>query len=113
MLRIQESKKSSPNIPCVGKGATILDYQSKYAYEVLDVNSSEDEVILKRYIPTRLDEESPTSLQQTYEFKRLALNHILIKKIDGLWKLENRHNKRWESIKIIFGVREEFYGLVA
>ncbi len=113
MLSIQNSIKSTESKPVIGKGATIYDFRNKFAYEVLDVNSSQDEVILKRYLPTRIDEESPVSENQTYEFRRLALNHIVIRKIEGLWKMENRHTRRWEYIRIAFGVREEFCGLVA
>ncbi len=113
MITAQDSNKTSVTFPVVGKGATIIDYQSKYAYEVLSVNSTEDEVILKRYLPTRIDEESPSSENQTYIFKTLGLNHIIVKKINGTWKMENRYTKRWEYIRIVFGIREEFYGLVA
>ena len=113
MLSIQNPTKSADNSPIIGRGATIIDSRNKFAYEVLDVNSSQDEVILKRYLPTRIDEESPISDKQTYEFRRLALNHIVIKKIAGLWKMENRHTKRWEYVRIVFGIREEFCGMVA
>ncbi len=113
MLEIQNPTKSTDNTPIIGKGATIYDSRNKFAYEVLDVNSKLDEVILKRYLPTRIDEESPISENQTYEFRRLALNHLLIKKINGIWKMENRHTKRWEYVKIVFGVREEYCGMVA
>jgi hypothetical protein len=112
MLSIQNPSKSADNVPIIGKGATIYDFRSKFAYEVLDVSSTLDEVILKRYLPTRIDEESPISENQTYEFHRLALNHIVIKKIDGLWKMENRHTKRWEYVRIVFGIREEFCGVL-
>ncbi len=113
MLEIQNPTKSTDNTPTIGKGATIYDSRNKFAYEVLDVNSKLDEVILKRYLHTRIDEKSPISENQTYEFRRLALNHLLIKKINGIWKMENRHTKRWEYVKIVFGVREEYCGMVA
>ncbi len=113
MYSIQEKAKSTDNYPVVGRGATIIDSRNKFAYEVLHVNSTEEEVILKRYIPTRIDEESPTSLNQIYEFNRLALNHIIVKKMEGIWKMENRHTKRWEYVRIVFGIREEFCGMAA
>ena len=113
MNTIQEVSKNILNIPIIGKGATIYDSQNKFAYEVLEVNPSGDEVILKRYIPTRIDSESPFSSRQSYEFRRLGLSHIRIKRWNGIWKMENRHTKRWESVKIVFGIKEEFCDLVA
>ncbi len=113
MFSVQDSTKFSDNKPVVGKGATIIDSRNKFAYEVLHVNTTEDEVILKRYIPTRIDEESPTSLNQTYEFKKLGYNHVILKKYDGVWKMENRHTKRWEYVRIVFGVKEEFCSIAA
>jgi len=103
-----DSSNITDNFPIVGKGATIIEYQSKYAYEVLNVNSTNDEVILKRYLPTRADEISPLSKDQTYIFNTLGLNHIVVKKMNGIWKMKNSYTKRWEYIKIVFGIREEF-----
>ena len=68
MLEIQNPTESTDNTPIIGKGATIYNSRNQFAYEVLDVNSKLDEVILKRYLPTRIDEESPISENQTYEF---------------------------------------------
>lgn len=99
--------------PIVGRGATIFDWNSKYAYEVLMVDQSGEEAILKRYIPLRIDEESPHSPHQRYEFRKLSPNHVRIKKIEGRWKIANRHTGKWDSIEIVFGLREEFNGLVA
>jgi hypothetical protein len=113
MNTVHESDNTSDNFPIVGKGATIINFQSKYAYEVLDVNSNEDEVIIKRYLPTKVDEDNPSSQDQTYIFKTLGLNHIHVKKINGIWKMENHFTKRWEYIKIVFGIKVEYHGVVA
>lgn len=113
MISYQNLSFINKNIPSIGRGATIYDSKNRYAYEVLSVDNNTDTVILKRYLPTRIDEESPFSEKQTYVFERLAVNHILIKKINGLWKMENRHTKRWDPIKIKFGVKEEFISLIA
>ncbi len=107
MIDSHNRNLTTDNFPIVGKGATIIEYQSKYAYEVLNVNSTNDEVILKRYLPTRADEISPLSKDQTYIFNTLGLNHLVVKKMNGIWKMENSYTKRWEYIKIVFGIKEE------
>jgi hypothetical protein len=37
----------------------------------------------------------------------------VLKKINTTWKLKNRHTGRWEDVFIIFGVKDEFYGIAA
>lgn len=113
MFHSQEKDSVVFQKPEIGKGATIYDSNNKFAYEVLDINEIGDTIVLKRYIPTRVDSGSPFSKNQVYEFKNLAFNHIIIKKMEGVWKIENRYTKRWDYIQIAFGIKEEYNGKVA
>ena len=113
MKQLNSLKSSTDNKPVVGKGATILLWSDRHAYEVLRVSNDATEVIIQRYRTCRVDNEPPFSIEQRYEFKELEHTLVVLKKMNTTWKLKNRHTGRWEDVFIIFGVKDEFYGIAA
>ncbi len=99
--------------PIVGMGATILFWSDRHAYEVLSVSEDGTDVVIQRYRTCRIDNEPPFSIGQRYEFKELEHNLVSVKKIENSWKLMNRHTGRWDDVSIVFGVKDEFYGIAA
>ena len=78
------------SVPIVGKGATILHWTDRSAYEVIEVNEKEKSCVIQRYEPKRLDKYGMSDSQE-YEYKELTEEkHTLYYKWGG-WK--TRHDK--------------------
>ena len=61
------------SMPIVGKGATVLCWTDRHAYEVLEVSEDQTECKIQKYAPKRLD-KSGMSECQDYEYKELIGN---------------------------------------
>jgi len=74
-------------IPVVGKGATILHYSDRSAYEVLEVNEADLSCIIDRYDPERVDKNGMSDCQ-SYKYEKLHGNPqrlVWRKKQGGTW----------------------------
>jgi hypothetical protein len=58
------------SVPVVGKGATILHYSDRHAYEVLEANEKEKTCVIQRYVPERTDNLGMSD-SQSYKYEKL------------------------------------------
>lgn len=58
-------------LPEVGKGATILLWSDRHAYEVISVSEDKKEVVIQRYDPERIDGLGMSDCQ-TYKYEKLT-----------------------------------------
>jgi len=77
------------SVPEVGKGATLLFYSDRHAYEVIEVDEKKKMAIIQRYAPTRLDKLGMSD-SQDYEYKDLTDEKITLYYKWGSWK--QKHN---------------------
>ena len=61
---------NNSSVPEVGKGATILHYSDRDAYEVLEVNEEKKTCVIQKYNAKRIDGNGMSDAQ-TYEYKEL------------------------------------------
>jgi len=62
---------NNSTLPEVGKGATILLYSDRHAYEVLEVGSEGKSCVIQRYEPKRIDNDHAFSESQEYAYETL------------------------------------------
>ncbi len=81
---------NNKSIPEVGKGATILQWSDRHAYEVLSVENDGTRVKLQRYNSKRIDSNGMSDVQE-YEYKELLQNSeiVIVWKFDS-WRQEVR-----------------------
>ena len=57
-------------VPEVGKGATILSWSDRHAYEVMSASEDKTRVLIQRYLPERVDKNGMSDMQE-YEYEKL------------------------------------------
>jgi len=72
------------SVPKVGKGATLLYYSDRHAYEVIEVDENKKKVVLQKYQPTPFFKEMTDS--QSYEYKELTNQKLTLYYKWGSWK---------------------------
>ena len=77
------------SIPEVGKGATLLFYSDRHAYEVIEVDEKKKMAVIQRYNPKRIDSYGMSD-SQDYEYKELTEEKITLYYKWGSWK--QKHN---------------------
>ena len=75
------------SIPEVGKGATILHWTDRSAYEVIEVSEDKKRCVIQRYDPERLDNFGMSD-DQVYKYENLTgETHTLVFR-NGSWRFE-------------------------
>lgn len=74
-------------LPEVGKGATVLHWTDRSAYEVMAVSEDKKRVVVQQYHPKRIDGNGMSDSQE-YEYKELnGFNEVVVWKW-GAWRWE-------------------------
>lgn len=74
-------------LPEVGKGATVLLWTDRHAYEVMEVSDDKKRVVVQQYNAKRIDNLGMSD-QQDYEYKELnGYNEVIVWKW-GAWRWE-------------------------
>ena len=98
--------------PEVGKGATILRWTDRQAYEVVNVSKDGKEVLLQRYSPRRIDDRGMTDAQD-YIYDTLIESYLTLRLRYGKWYVKHDGNNgerpTYDKIHVIFGERVEYY----
>ena len=94
---------NNSTIPVVGKGATLIYWSDRHAYEVMSVSDDLKTVVLQQYIPERVDKLGMSDSQQ-YKYEKLDGNNITIRYQHGAWKITgttivftDEYNKKLED----------------
>ena len=93
-------------LPQVGKGATILMWTDRNAYEVLDVSKDKKTVTIQRY-KRKLDKNAEP-YSDNYIYDELEGKPFKIYFKWGSWKEKDNYGK-YIKINIIFGIKDEYY----
>lgn len=80
---------NNTSLPEVGKGATVLMWTDRHAYEVLNVSEDSKRVVIQQYLPTRSDNNG-MSETQNYEYKELNGQDEVIVWKWGAWRRESK-----------------------
>ena len=78
---------SNNTLPEVGKGATVLLYSDRHAYEVIEVSDDKKRVVIQKYDTKRTDNNGISELQE-YEYKKLYEYTEVIVWRNGAWRRE-------------------------
>jgi hypothetical protein len=62
---------NNSSVPEIGKGATVLHWTDRHAYEVISVSKDRKKCTIQRYAPERTDNNG-MSESQTYDYKKLT-----------------------------------------
>lgn len=74
-------------LPEVGKGATVLHWTDRHAYEVIEVSNNKKRVVVQQYLPKRIDKNGMSESQE-YEYKELSpVKEVIVWKWGG-WRFE-------------------------
>lgn len=74
-------------VPEVGKGATVLLWTDRHAYEVIEVSPDHKRVVVQQYLPKRIDKNGMSDSQE-YEYKELSpVKEVIVWKWGG-WRFE-------------------------
>lgn len=102
---------SKDTTPEVGKGATIMLWTDRHAYEVMKVSEDKTKATIQRYEAERTDDNGMSDSQQ-YKYEKLGRIKKEIAFQWGKW----RHIQRDENgkivrnpINIMFGVKHEYH----
>ena len=98
--------------PEVGKGATILRWTDRQAYEVINVSKDGKEVVLQRYSPRRADDRGMTDAQE-YIYDTLIESYLTLRFRYGRWYAkyggDDGEKPVYDRIHVIFGEKMEYY----
>lgn len=98
--------------PEVGKGATILRWTDRQAYEVVNVSKDGKEVVLQRYSPRRADDRGMTDAQE-YIYDTLIESYLTLRFRYGRWYAkyggDDGEKPVYDRIHVIFGEKMEYY----
>jgi hypothetical protein len=102
-------------VPVVGRGATVLYWTDREAWEVMEVSQDMKTAVLKKYNPKRIDGLGMSDSQQ-YEYKEITdltmtvvwkwnawRNRTDVSGDDGKCKFE------YPKVNIVWGVLDEHY----
>jgi type II secretory pathway component GspD/PulD (secretin) len=79
---------NNKTVPQAGKGATILSWTDRHAYEVVYVSKDGKTVDMCPYHAERVDKDG-MSESQTYKYEKLSANRIRLKWMRGAWRQVN------------------------
>ena len=103
---------NNSSIPVVGEGATILMYTDREAYTVREFNPKEKTVVIQRCKPKRIDSLG-MSESQTYDYSKHedTLNTLTYRYHSWyrMYKSPYTEKMQYHKVRIIFGLREEYY----
>lgn len=103
---------SNSTRPEVGKGATILRWTDRQAYEVVNVSKDGKEVVLQRYSPRRADDRGMTDAQE-YIYDTLIESYLTLRFRYGRWYAkyggDDGEKPVYDRIHVIFGEKMEYY----
>lgn len=91
------------SIPVVGKGATILHWSDRDAYEVVEISEDGSRVTIQQYEAERIDGLGMSDCQ-TYKYEKLNPCKQVIVWFRGAWRYEI-HSITWMK-----GVHDSFSG---
>jgi hypothetical protein len=77
---------NNSSLPEVGKGATILSWTDRHAYEVIKVSDNQMQCTIQRYIPERIDDHG-MSESQKYKYEKLSDETIDLAWNRGAWRV--------------------------
>lgn len=80
---------NNESLPEVGKGATVLLWSDRHAYEVMEVSSDKKKVLVQRYSPKRIDNYGMGDVQE-YEYKELNGINQKIVWYRGKWRWKGK-----------------------
>lgn len=95
---------NTKTVPQVGKGATILYWTDRDAYEVLDVRKDGKECDIQAYDPKRIDSNGMSEVQ-IYSYEKLIGPVITLVYKYKSWRYKTSNAK----VNIIFGVKHHYY----
>lgn len=97
---------SNSSIPEVGKGATVLSWTDRHAYEVMEVSEDKKRVVIQQYIPERIDGNG-MSESQKYKYEELnGLDEVVVWKW-GAWRYERDELKILDELAYYARPRQE------
>lgn len=79
---------NNATLPEVGKGATILHWTDRSAYEVVEVSENRMECIIQRYNPERVDGLGMSD-SQSYKYEKLAEEKMHLVWRQGAWRVKS------------------------
>jgi len=79
---------NNATIPEVGKGATILYWTDRCAYEVIEVSENKRECTIQRYIPERVDGLGMSD-SQYYKYEKLDEQKLHLVWRQGAWRAKD------------------------
>lgn len=79
---------NNSTLPEVGKGATILLYSDRHAYEVIEVSADKMKCTLQRYVAEREDKNGMSDCQ-SYKYEKLTDEKITLIWRQGAWREVN------------------------
>ena len=80
---------NNKSIPEVGKGATVLLYSDRHAYEVIEVSKDLKEVKIQRYTPKRIDANGMSD-NQSYEYNELSSEVLNLVWYRNSWRIKTK-----------------------
>ena len=98
-------------LPEVGKGATILSWTDRHAYEIIEVSKDKKRVVVQMYNAKRIDGNGMSDSQE-YEYKELNPKKEVIVWRWGAWRfvVGSSEGKRiYSKINIVWGEKREYY----
>jgi len=77
------------SLPEVGKGATLLSWTDRHAYEVMSVSPDGKRVVIQQYIPERIDQNGMSMSEcQDYKYEKLNGHNEVVVWRNGAWRSE-------------------------
>lgn len=80
---------NNETIPEVGKGATVLLYSDRHAYEVIEVSKDLKSVKIQRYAPKRIDANGMSD-NQSYEYNELSSEVLNLVWYRNSWRIKTK-----------------------
>jgi hypothetical protein len=81
---------NNATVPIIGKGATVLLWTDRHAYEVLEINEKEKTVVIQAYEAVRMDKNNESENQE-YSYDKLVGEKMILKFKNGFWKYCTHH----------------------
>ena len=102
---------NNSTVPEVGKGATVLSWTDRHAYEVIEVSDDKKRVVVQQYNAKRIDGNGMSDSQE-YEYKELNPKKEVIVWRWGAWRWERDKllmKRIYSKINIVWGEKREYY----
>ena len=91
-------------MPEVGKGATIVSWTDRHAYEVLEVKNRGREVVIQRYKRERADD---IPMSNNWKHEVLEGEPMTLYYKWGAWRVKTFDG--WSKLSIVFGIAESYH----